>query len=302
MSIVTRRLLLSAAGATLLPARAGQSKPPASAASSAAPQTLVFPRNEALQDSQMRYVIQLMLHALALSGHRYQARQTDMVMVQSRALIELTRPEPSIDVFWTMPTTQREQTLLPIRIPIERGLIGWRLALVRGADLPRWAEVNTLADLARYSAGQMHDWPDTPILRANGVMVQTSTRYENLFGMLASGRFDFFPRSVMEIDAEYEAYKSTGLVIEPRLLLYYPAALYYFVSAKRPQLAADLARGLEMALADGSFERLFQQQFGALIARHALARRHVLRLNNPELPAATPLQRKELWLPLPAGS
>jgi len=267
----------------------------ASAVHAAEPATVIYPRHESLQDAQVGYIQRLMFAALARSGRRYQTRPSSTLMVQSRSLIELARPEPSIDVFWTMSNPERERHLLPVRIPIDRGLIGWRIALVRRTDLARWKGLRQLSELAAYTAGQMHDWPDTEILRANGLPVQTSTRFQGLFSMLALGRIDYFPRSLLEIAAERDQYQHMALEIEPHLLLHYPAALYFFVAPSRPRLAGDLSRGLEAMQADGSFEAMFQKQFDPVLARFRLGRRQVLQLRNPVLPEGTPLQRKALW-------
>jgi hypothetical protein len=260
---------------------------------------VVYPRHLAAQDGQVRYFVELMRLALARSGRRYRLRQTRLDMVQSRALIELAGEQPSIDVFWTMSDAQRERSLLPVRVPLERGLIGWRLALVRRDELVRFEAVRSLAELARFTAGQMHDWPDTEILRSNGLPVYTSTHYQGLFEMLGKGRFDYFPRSIMEVDAELQAFPGQDLVIAPRLLLHYPAALYLFVRPGRPRLAEDLRRGMEALVADGTFERLSQRQFGPLLARHRTDQRRVLRLHNPLLSGDTPLARNALWLQPP---
>ena len=79
-------------------------------------------------------------------------------------------------------------------------------------------------------------------------------------------------------------------------MIRYPAASYLFVRPDRPQLAVDLERGMEAAVADGSLQRLFQRYFGDLIARHRLNQRVVLNLRNPLLPPGTPLQRPGYWL------
>ena len=263
------------------------------------PDWVGYPRHLPQQDAQVSYFVELIRLALARSGRRYELRPTPSTMVQGRALIELARPGSPIDVFWTMSNAQRERHLLPVRVPLERGLIGWRLALVRHGDRERWKELRRLDELAHYSAGQMPDWPDTDILRANGLPVVTSSHYQGLFQMLAAGRFDYFPRSIFEIDAELEAYRHLELEIEPYLLLHYPAALYLFVNPQRPRLAAELRRGMEALVADGTFERLAQQQFGALLRRHRLEQRRVLRLANPLLSSETPLERKALWFQPP---
>jgi hypothetical protein len=265
------------------------------AVAGAAQDVVVYPRHDVRHDTQNSYLVRLMHLALERSGHSYRTQATPQTMVQSRALLELAKPDPSIDVFWTMSDRERERTLLPVRIPLERGLIGWRLALVRRADMQRMSNVRALGDLSRHRAGQMHDWPDTAILRANGLTVQTSSHYPSLFSMLAKGRIDYFPRSVIEIGAEREEYRHLDLEIDPHLLLHYPAALYFFVSPQRPRLADDLRRGLERMQSDGSFEQLFRKQFGDVLGRYRLNERRVLHLDNPGLSADTPLQRKELW-------
>ncbi len=48
-------------------------------------------------------------------------------------------------------------------------------------------------------------------------------------------------------------------------------------------------------IADGSFEQMFQQQYGAMIRKSALHERRVIDLVNPVLPARLPLERKILW-------
>jgi hypothetical protein len=77
--------------------------------------------------------------------------------------------------------------------------------------------------------------------------------------------------------------------------LYYPSAFYFFTSKQRPDLAEQIRLGLEASIADGSFEALFQRHHGATLKQVNFAQRQVIELQNPELPAATPFSRKELW-------
>ena len=41
----------------------------------------------------------------------------------------LASSQGTVDICWTMSTDERETQILPIRIPIDKGLIGWRIAL-----------------------------------------------------------------------------------------------------------------------------------------------------------------------------
>lgn len=117
--------------------------------------------------------------------------------------------------------------------------------------------------------------------------------------MLQAQRFDYFPRSVIEIWDELEHPRAKQLVVDPHVLLHYPTAMYFFFSRKRPELAETVRIGMEKAIADGSFERLFQQHFAASLQRAQLDQRQLIELHNPLLPSATPLQRRELWFTAP---
>jgi len=256
-----------------------------------------LPQSVDVPDPQSRYVQRLVALALARTGSQARLRAVDLKMAQGRTLLELAAGKAPVDVMWTVTDRRRESSgALPVRVPIDRGLMGWRLLLVRRKELAQWQRLRTLPELAKRLAGQGHDWPDTLILRANGLRVGTSSGYEALFRMLAAGRIDYFPRSVLEIDAELAGGRHPELAIAPDLMLHYPAAAYLFVSPTRPELASALQAGLEAAVADGSFQRLHREQYGAVIKAHPVSPERVLKLTNPLLPPATPTQRRELWL------
>jgi hypothetical protein len=263
----------------------------------AAGETVRLPRHISMPDPQLNYVRRIVELALARTGSKVEIRPTDLEMTQGRTMVELATGQSPVDLMWTMTDRQREESgLLPVRIPIDRGLMGWRLLLVRRTELDGWRKVRTLDDLRQRLAGQGHDWPDTTILRANGLQVGTSSVYDALFRMLSAGRVDYFPRSILEIDAEMADDRHPDLAIAPDLMLHYPAAAYLFVSPSRPKLAAELTAGLEAAVADGSFQRLHREFYGPVLKAHPISPDRVLRLSNPLLPPKTPIQRRELWL------
>ena len=163
--------------------------------------TLVYPRAESSVDDRDRYPVQLLTLALRKAHSSYELKPHPVFMLQVRAMREVEQ-RSGLDVVWTMTSKEREQALLPIRIPIDRGLLGWRLLLVRPAMTARFAEVTSLAELRALRGGQGADWPDTSILRDAGLTVDESARYGDLFQKLAAGRIDYFPRSVQEIWGE----------------------------------------------------------------------------------------------------
>lgn len=258
-------------------------------------EVLRYPKHS-MGDDPEAYVVDLLEEALARSGGRYQLEESTVPMTQSRALLAIEKNSTSVQVMWGMTSNERERRLKPVRIPIYRGLIGWRV-LLYGAEAEKLSTVRNLQDLQRFSFGQRHDWPDTPILRSNGLNVVTSQDYKGLFGMLSAGRFDLFPREVVVAWREQALSRQDGLdlKVDNRLLLHYPTAFYFFTSRSRIDLAADIERGLEAMIADGSFKRLFDQYHGGVLRQANLANRIIIELENPDLPPETPLARKELW-------
>jgi len=253
--------------------------------------TLRYP----LEFARDTYPVKLLALALDKSGVDYNLAPFEVDMPQGRALLQMSRGQ-DINVLWTMTSIEREQQFLPIRIPIDKGLLGWRLFLISRENQEAFSNVKTLADLKLYSAGQGHDWPDTAILRANGLDVQVAARYDGLFKMLLARRFDYFPRSIMEIWAEQKRHALDGIVVEETVMLQYPTALYFFVNKDNKPLANTIEKGLNAAIKDGSFDMLFNHAYGDVMLRANIKARTRLKLTNPLLPAETPLGRKELWV------
>ena len=209
--------------------------------------------------------------------------------------MELVKRGEGMDIVWTMTSEARERELLPIRVPLMKGLIGLRLLLIHQDDQGRFEQIGESRQLKALKAGQGHDWPDTKILGHNGYVVTASASYDGLFKMLGKRRIDYFPRSVLEIWREVEHHDDKGLAVESSVALQYPAAEYFFVNKENAVLARRLEEGLQRAIADGSFDRLFFEYFGDLLERSRLEDRVRFELENPLLPAETPVGQRDFW-------
>ena len=258
-----------------------------------ATQVIRFPIPEFEGDHRYDYATQLLQLALSKSGADYRIQPAAFAMNQERQVLELEAGR-SIDVGPIPSSAEREARLLPIMIPLNKGVLGWRLGLIRKGERASFEGVQTLDDLKRVRLAQGQEWPDTQILKANGIDVITAPRYEGLFKMLIGRRFDYFPRSVMEIWDEQENNAST-LEVEPHLALHYFYDAYFMVNRRNTQLAHDIEAGLEKAIADGSFDRLFQQYYGERLRKAHLETRTVVELRNPLMTPGTPTNRPELW-------
>ncbi len=252
------------------------------------------PRADSAADERVNYYSELLTLCLGKSGRAYQVQPTVFHVEQERGL-QLIEANRGLDVIWTFTTRAREEKLMPIRIPIDRGLFGWRLFLIKTNDQVLFNTITTAEQLAKLRAGQGHDWPDTDILQANHFLISGSTTYEGLFDMLARNHIHYFPRSLLEIELELNSHPHHGLAMESNLALHYPTALYFFVNKKNTELAVDIEKGLGKAIEDGSFKKLFDRHFSATIRKSGLMKRKIISINNPLLPLQTPLGEKHYW-------
>jgi len=254
---------------------------------------------DATGDERDAYFLDMLELALALTEEDYGAYrlvEAPLQMNQSRAIREMLTGR-HLDVIWSMTDVEREARMHPIRIPLYKGLLGVRVPLVRADDVELLASVSTLAELQAYRPGQGHDWPDTDILRANGIPVETSASYEGLFRMLSQGRMDYLPRSVVEIWAEREMYDQFELLPGQGPLIAYPAPIYFFVAPDNRILAERIEVGLERAIDTGAFQTLFESHPANRVAidQFLSSERPIIWLDNPSLPKKTPLDEQALW-------
>lgn len=248
-----------------------------------------------LDDPRSWLPIRLLRRALLLAGEGRVAVPQTYALTQARVLRHL-RLDRGVDVGWSMTSVEREADLIPIRIPLDRGLLGWRLLLARRDVAQRLAALPDADALRHERCAQGHDWPDFTVLRANGFAVEGVADYASLFPMLERGRIAHVPRGLAEAAPEIASNAARDLVVVPRWVLHYPAPLYFFVNPRRPELAAMIEHGLRLALDDGSFHALFDARYSADVAAAALAGREAVHLRNPSLPPATPLRDRTLWL------
>ncbi len=273
------------------------------AAGAQASVTLTYPLSSGEIDSRYEYdwaVLRMALEKTAARFGPFRLLQSTIPMSPARITHELLAPAGRINVFARATAPDLEQQFLPVRLPIDRGLLGYRVLLVRRADLPQYAAVHSIADLQRFRAGLGKDWIDVAILSAAGLNIVKGSTYDGLFSMLDAGRFDYLSRSADEAVREYEErrFDLPSLAVEPTLLLYYPQPLYFFLrrDIEGEQLAKRIEAGMEIMLHDGSLNALLAYYKGDALRRLEMSKRRVLAIPNPTLPPDPPLARSEWWI------
>lgn len=204
-----------------------------------------------------------------------------------------------VNIFVPATTPDLESRLLPIRIPADKGLLGYRAFLIIGDDQARLDSVRTVDDLRRFTIGQGAPWADSRILEANRFKLVLSNDYAGLFKMLNARRFDLFSRGVDEIHREWLLNKERiqNLQIERKLILHYPMPRYFFVprTEQGQRMAERIEDGLHRLAKSGEFERRYAAYKRIVLGDLDLAGRRVLHLPNPFFTPSQPYDDKRWW-------
>ncbi|MDV7338006.1 hypothetical protein RYZ26_00265 [Terasakiella sp. A23] len=186
-------------------------------------------------------------------------------------------------------------TLIPI--PIDKGLIGFRISLIHRENRNLFANTTTLDALKKPFACLARSWNITKVFEHNKLNVRKSDKYKDLFKLLQNKRCEYFSRGVGELLSEFGYWSQIhpDIAIEPHILLRTPMAMYLYVSKSRPDIAKRLNEGLKRALKDDTFEKLFQDEFSSDILALRLMGRPVINLEAIKPHANAPVGNYGLW-------
>ncbi|MET0357462.1 MAG: diguanylate cyclase [Cellvibrio sp.] len=245
---------------------------------------------------QTDYMQGLLKLALKYSDTHYTFSTTEETYSRPR-LMESVK-NGGVTLMWGGTSEQMENDYIPVRIDAYRGLMSHRIMIIREGDQPRFDSIKTIEDLRKIKFGQGRSWQDASIMEKAGFDVVKSTKKPGLFHMLDGERFDAFPRGANEAWSEIAAFPKLNLAVEKNLVLVYPLPTYFFVYKGEPQVAKDIENGLEAAIKDGAFDNYFynSKEVKDALDRADLPNRRAFYIQNPFLPKATPLERKELWI------
>jgi len=201
--------------------------------------------------------------------------------------------EGLVDVVTLPHHATAKSRLIPVRHPLQRGLLGVRVLLARPEMAERLMTVASVEELKRdYVMGYGATWLDREVMAGLGFRMEYGSRYTGLFEMLRAGRFDYLTRGVGELHAERQQPQlaGSGLVVVPGIALYYPLDHYFHVSPQRPALARSIQRGFQRALADGSYAALFERHYGEAMREIGLSERSIVHVLGYPVPRDTPLE------------
>jgi len=195
-----------------------------------------------------------------------------------------------VTVAWLDTTKQLEDILLPILIPIQKGIVGYRILLIRKENQEKFYHVKNIDDLRSLKNGIGLGWINEDVMKLNDLPYEVTPSYEGLFRMLSASRIDYFSRGVVEVFAEFDARSDThvDLSVEKSMAFFYHKPSYLFTSRNHPKLNARLREGLEELMEDGTFDKMFCEANGDSIRRARLDKRTIIKLDSNLLLSTAP--------------
>lgn len=200
-------------------------------------------------------------------------------MEQARAFSELLKG--NIDIVVAAPTKERENLAKTIYVPMDRGLLGFRLCMVHAEAKP-YSSINTPNQFIqqKLSIGLGSSWPDRAIFEENGFNVITSPVKESLFAMLENKRFDCFSRSVNEINIELTEFSNKLLVADKKIVFIYPNSDFMFINPKNDSIYSRISLGVGLAIENNSYYDIFDKHYGNILLENGIYERKLIFLSN----------------------
>lgn len=256
---------------------------------------------QSIEDVGQRYFSQLLSLALNQdNSHTYDIQPLILDSVTQGRSVQMLASK-HVDVYWMGTSPQREEQFIAVKVPLMRGLLGYRIAIIHQDSLTDFKSL-TKSQLQQKLACQGQHWPDTKILERNGFNVMPVAKYESMFSMVAKKRCDYFPRAIFEGYGELQVAQahSPKLTIYDDVILYYPFPLYFFVRKDTPELAKDIKTGLEAMIDNGQFILYMQQH---PITKHLFPiekwkNKTIIPLTNPLISDKLDRENKRYWFHL----
>ncbi len=174
-------------------------------------------------------------------------------------------------------------SLMSIPIPLERGIVGYRISLISSQTPDLLKNAHTPGQFKNKTIVQGLGWLDSNILSSNGFSVFSISNYDKMFEMVSNQRAELFFRGVNEWLTEFNIFKTKypKLSFDKHIALHYPLPRFFFTSPDNTENAKRVEKGLMLAMENGSFQRLWLKHYASSIKASQLSKRHIIKIENP---------------------
>lgn len=193
------------------------------------------------------------------------------------------------DIFGTVAGNSKlanEKKIL-IPLPLMKGLLGYRILIIREADKEKFAAIKSAQQLQQLRMGIPSTWADAELFRHNGYKVEEKGSFDDLFTRLENNEFDYVTFGANEVTGVFNerAVKSGKLMVDSSLLVFYPFPLVFYVNPDKKTLAERVTKGLQTISGNGELDKIFNRYFATVLTAVNLPSRRMIQLSNPILPA-----------------
>ncbi|NLX18578.1 MAG: amino acid ABC transporter substrate-binding protein [Desulfobulbus sp.] len=209
---------------------------------------------------------------------------------ERRNLYQISSGQVHIDL---MPATPdrlalvQEGKLLMVPVPLDRGLLGFRINLLLEKHRNMLAHVKGAEDLKRFSMGQNVGWMDVAIYRAAGIPTKEVKAWANgeFARQMEAGLLDLFPLGLEETLTYFLPHfrnQYPQLTVDPHLIIRYPWYRFVWVAAtpEGKELQTALEQGFDRIVANGDFLKLWNR-YKEVPSREVLQGRRFIDIDNP---------------------
>lgn len=246
------------------------------------------------------FFLDVLNEALKAADGNHSLRTYEVKYNQARTLLDLEAGQAAYNIYFTGHDKAREESLLQIDIPLTKGLLGTRVLFVHPNSAQKIDRVTSFNELKKFRFISGITWPDTEILRHNGLKVLTAPK-DNQLLMLIRNRVDIYPRGAMEWVKEWKEWKPyfnrKQVRLNTHIVLKYRADLFFYLSKSDIRRAAILRQGLERIMKNGVYERMFNGSQHMREALEAIMKHNplVFELENPLVSERVKNIPEEYW-------
>lgn len=249
------------------------------------------------KDQRIIYKMKLLKHAMDLTQKEYgpyEIKMADIPPSPKRAIAEI-KSGVTINTFIAVTSRQWEAHSIPIRIPLRRGILAYRLLAINKTQSERFSNLKSFEELQPLKAGMRNAWVTTKIFKSQQFNMIGMNTLNELYSRLESGSIDYIPRGINEIYDEIKIRSLKNVKVADNIMLYLPAPTYVFVSPREKHLAKRIENGLELLVANGALKNQFYEFYSDHLRQANINMRKAIISFPNGLPPQTPTERKELW-------
>lgn len=209
---------------------------------------------------------------------------------ERRNLFMISSGQTHLDMMPATPARLRlvkEGRLRMIPVPLDRGILGYRLNILLESQREKLAGARTPEDMRSFVMGQNEGWMDVEIYRAAGIPIKEIRNWSDgqFAEQMEAGYIDLFPLGLEETLTYFLPHfrkRYPRLTADRHILVHYPWFRFVWVSPRRDAdaLYEALRRGFDAIAADGVFMEVWRRYRREPEAR-IFADRRIIEIANP---------------------